>query len=181
MQQCSNLAHKTHEPTGIGNISARLIVYIANRPPLDKYRNLTGVHPLYPGDIDFIGKATGNHWRKIFNCFAKLVFELNTYQYNCWQDLRDQRLLTSSSQQLISFSPYQEKNQSFMKPNQIHIISGKTFFKQASGDIKVEWLDEYFAVNYAKRLIVSPYFDYRQLSNLRIAQLARLIKNLGYD
>ncbi len=165
---------------GIGNPNAQLIVYNANRPPLDEFKLLTNIRGLKQGEIRLIGELTGNHWRKIFNCFAKLIFELQPKHFKTWQTLRDNELLTDSGEELLLFS----------KPNihaartgsnatsPIHIISGKTYFSQLSLNIKVEWLDDFFAINSQYKLIVSPYFDYRQLSNIKITQLVSLINNL---
>lgn len=41
-------------------------------------------------------------------------------------------------------------------------------------DVPLTWLDHEFAINAASRVIVCPYFDYRQLSNLKIDRLAAL-------
>jgi len=41
------------------------------------------------------------------------------------------------------------------------------------------WLDDEFAINKEARVIVCPYFDYRQLSNIKIVRLAQLMKSLS--
>lgn len=165
---------------GVGNPNAQLIVYNANRPPLDEFRLLDKVRGLRQGEIQLIGELTGNHWRKIFNCFAKLIFELQPKHFKTWQALRDTELLTDSGEQLLLFSkpdiPVSKINLNGLKP--IHIISGKTYFSQLSLNIKVEWLDDFFAINSQYKLIVSPYFDYRQLSNIKITQLVNLINSM---
>jgi hypothetical protein len=45
--------------------------------------------------------------------------------------------------------------------------------------VPLTWLDGEFAINKKERVIVCPYFDYRQLSNIKIVRLATLIKHLG--
>jgi hypothetical protein len=39
-------------------------------------------------------------------------------------------------------------------------------------------LDNDFAINRSLKIIVCPYFDYRQLSNIKIERLAELIVSL---
>jgi hypothetical protein len=60
---------------------------------------------------------------------------------------------------------------------------GKTYAKSllSSGalDLELIWLNNEFAINHSQRLIVCPYFDYRQLSNVKIERLAELIKELN--
>ena len=65
---------------GLGVQEAALQVYIANRPPLPEYEMLSKLQPMQPGDIARIAAETGNHWRKIFNVYAKLVFALKQAQ-----------------------------------------------------------------------------------------------------
>ncbi len=163
------------KPIGLGNPHANLIVFIANRPPLDEFNELTFIREIRHNEIKQIADLTGNHWRKIFNCFAKLAFGLDNQSETSWQALRDKQLLTSNSAQLLLFSP---PDLSKHDSNAIKIICGKTYFNQLNLLISVEWIDDYFAINRQEKLIVSPYFDYRQLSNLRISQLVKLISSL---
>jgi len=64
----------------------------------------------------------------------------------------------------------------------IHIICGRTYVKQllASGELQANlvWLDDEFAIDEANRLIVCPYFDYRQLSNIKIERLSAMLSQL---
>ena len=159
---------------GIGDKAANLSVYIANRPPLEEYRSLNELRPLVKGDIQYISNETGNHWRKIFNCYAKLCFCLDGQNYSTWQNYRDERLLQLSSQTQLLFSSPDLR----AKSRQVHLVSGRTYYQSLSLRIPVEWLDSYFAVSFEYRLIVTPYFDYRQLSNARIEFLVGLINQL---
>lgn len=161
---------------GIGELSASLVVCIANRPPLEQFKYLDSIRPVIRGELLQVGKLTGNHWKKIFNCFAKLAFELDPQGEISWQQLRDKQLLTDSGSQLLLFS----RPVFFDDPEKVIIISGKTYFSQLELGISVDWIDSYFAINREKRLIVSPYFDYRQLSNSRIQQLVSLINSLKH-
>jgi hypothetical protein len=55
---------------------------------------------------------------------------------------------------------------------------GKSFSEGILEGTALEWLDKDFAVNRAQNIIVCPYFDYRQLSNIKIQSLAELIISL---
>jgi hypothetical protein len=156
---------------GVGGQAAKLVVFIANRPPLPTFESLEIFRPLVDGEIAAIAQESGNHWRKIFNCYAKLAYSLDATGENSWQHYRDRRLLQQDSNEQLIFSPPK-----FTDHNQIHIICGKTYFQSLKLTLKVDWIDPYFAVAQSFPLIVSPYFDYRQLSNQRIDQLVRLIK-----
>ena len=160
-------------PIGLGDSKARLAVFNANRPPLEFYQNLDFCKAIECHEIKTIADSTGNHWRKIFNCYAKLAFELDPQSFQTWQDLRDEYLLQKNSGYGLFFSP-PESNQ-----NQIKIVSGKQYWEQLNLNISVQWIDPFFAVCRQNRLIVSPYFDYRQLSNVKITQLVSLIRELG--
>ena len=169
---------------GLGNKNASLHVYIENIPPLAMYQELTQVKAMKKGDIKMIADLTGNHWRKIFNVFAKLLFELQPQQYPTWQALRDEHLLQANSDQLLLFSPPEQPNnvannhQQLKPPNIITIIMGKTYANKLGLAEQALWLNEFFAINKTTNTIVCPYFDYRQLSNIKISQLANLIKKL---
>ena len=158
---------------GLGNPNASIAVFIGNRPPLPPYQSLNTCQFLKSGEIAFIAQETGNHWRKIFNCFAKLAFELDTQSYSRWQALRDQSLLQAGSPYSLLFS-----KPDFSIKQQIKVFCGKTYFAECI-DENVEWLDEHFAIAPQKKLLVVPYFDYRQLSNLRIARLVELIRSIN--
>lgn len=113
-------------PIGLGSTRAQIHLYIANRPMIDHYPQLCHLQSLVAGEIAHITRHTSNHWRKVFNVYAKF---LKTYAAR------------------LSFP-------------------------------SLLWIDEHFAINRAHRLIVSPYPDYRQLSNMRIAQLIDIMRSL---
>jgi len=164
--------------TGMGINNAQLSIYIENTPPLEQYLSLPTITALHPHDIYNIGQQTGNHWRKIFNVYAKLIFELGLSQQDTWQNFRDEDLLQKHSNESLIFSP---PNFDKLKSDQIHIVMGRTYARKLNIDTQCFWLSKDFAINEEKRLIISPYFDYRQLSNMKISQLAKLIKKMGYD
>lgn len=187
-------------PVGLGNDNANIIFYIRNRPPLKTYQNLNSVKPLIPDEINHICQETGNHWRKVFNVYAKLLFELSADKFSSWQQLRDEQLLQANSQHCLLFSapnlipnfstdkaycqPSNSQATHFIdftkeKPNTtLHIVLGKGYAQELSLANESTWLSDDFAINTELGLIICPYFDYRQLSNAKIIQLAGLIKQL---
>ncbi|WP_196139024.1 hypothetical protein [Aliikangiella sp. G2MR2-5] len=158
---------------GLGNSHANIVVCIGNRPPLDEYQQLDSLRPMRNGEIKSIADRTGNHWRKIFNCFAKFAFDLEPENFACWQDLRDESLLQKDSNYALLFS-----QPDWNTDSQIRVICGKQYFFDSIGG-NIEWVDEFFAVDKKRKLIVSPYFDYRQLSNVKIEALKRLITGVN--
>ncbi len=168
---------------GLGDANAMLRVYVAKRPPMQEYSQLSGIQPLCRGEIDSINQACGNGWRKLFNVYAKLVQALPEalqplkQASTSWQSYRDQHLLQAGSSTALLFSAPQLEHTS----NTLHIIAGRTHAKAllAGGlDAQLDWLDHEFAMDKQQRLLVCPYFDYRQLSNEKIERLCGLIERI---
>lgn len=165
-------------PVGFGSIDSKIKIYIANTPPIDEYPDLQLIRGLSAGEILHIIQNTSNHWRKVFNVCAKMLFEWNVHQQTknlppTWQDYRDVHLFQSHSNEALMFTPPEFSR----KDKSIHIVAGK-IYGLALDLPPLMWLDKYFAVNEHFRLVVCPYPDYRQLSDARIAQLITLMKNL---
>lgn len=169
--------------SGFGAAAAIIRVYIANRPPMAEYAGLTSVQPLHSGEIELINRACGNGWRKVFNVYAKLLFALDARQFGfarqatSWQQYREQHLLQASSNTALLFSPPELQPVAKM----VHIIAGRTHAKtllDAGLPAQLSWLNHEFAIDKHHRVIVCPYFDYRQLNNAKLAYLAGLIKAL---
>ncbi|WP_049723558.1 DUF6942 family protein [Gilvimarinus polysaccharolyticus] len=162
------------EPTcavGLGDPNYHLAFCVANRPALDAYPALNCLTPLVPGELQHIVANTSNHWRKLFSVYAKFLYALGGQPGwpERWQDYRDHRLLQAGSGVALLF------NKPDVARNAVHIVAGKTY--AAELNLKgLAWLDMHFAINTQQRLIVSPYLDYRQLSNEKIAQLAGLVR-----
>lgn len=169
---------------GLGDTHAQFKVYIGKRPNLDAYRDLSAVGALLSDDIAVIGQDCGNGWRKVFNVYAKLVFALNQPSLvplqgaQSWQAFRDNRLLQKASNTSLIFSAPNISNQTTEKPPVIHIVMGKTYAKTLPLALSLTWLDHEFAIDPQTNLLVCPYFDYRQLSNIKIIRLVALIKSL---
>jgi len=178
---------------GLGDEYAVLKVYIANRPPLDEYQYMETIRPMYAGEIKMIADQTGNHWRKVFNVYAKFMFALDSHlkkfdtaRFSRWQDYRDQLLLQSGSNTALLFSK-PKLNSPESGDNPVHIVMGKGYFSELGfepDDIAgMRWESvggqgNDFAVWPDKKLIMCPYFDYRQLSNIKIDKLVELVTSL---
>jgi hypothetical protein len=54
---------------------------------------------------------------------------------------------------------------------------GRTYAKDS--EMRLTWLDNEFAYQRERNIVVCPYFDYRQLSNHKIIQLCRYIEELA--
>ena len=156
---------------GIGDKHCKLAVYIGNRPPLDEYLMRENLIPADKGELTRIGCDTGNHWRKIINIYAKLGYMLGPKHFPTWQAYRGDFLLTQGSQQALLFNNSIVTNEA----DGINIICGKTHAMTLVDENSLQWIDSDFAINRSQRLIVTPYFDYRQLSNVKLEKLVGII------
>ncbi|OUS31770.1 hypothetical protein A9Q99_02925 [Gammaproteobacteria bacterium 45_16_T64] len=160
---------------GIGAYGCKLAVYIANRPPLESYVSREKLVPATVGELAHIGKEVGNHWRKIINIYGKLGFMLATEGFSTWQEYRDHFLLTGGAKQALLF------NECIASDIEgcLHIVMGKAHSLKLLGDDELIWVDSDFAISRERRIIVTPYFDYRQLSNMKLEKLVGILK--GFD
>jgi len=156
---------------GLGDKHCNLAVYIGNRPPLNEYKSLGCLKPAGDGELIRIGRETGNHWRKIINIYAKLCFSLDPADFMTWQSYRDSFLLSKHSRQALLFDDYIVT----ARENCISIICGKAHAMEILNNHDLIWLDKDFAVDATKTIIVTPYFDYRQLSNIKLEKLVNII------
>ncbi|KXF81740.1 DUF6942 family protein [Enterovibrio coralii] len=170
----------------IGNPNATFNVYVEKPAPLAE---LTGVEPdfgsvtpLKNGDIKALGDLGGNGWRKVFNVYAKLLFALDSTSrwfpsgYTSWQAFRDEALLQTHSDFAIHFSNIAIDQTD--KQGTIHIIAGRTHAMHSGIAEQCVWMNQEFARHPTKPILVCPYFDYRQLSNVKIEYLVNLISSI---
>ena len=146
---------------GFGKESAKVILYIDKRPDLEFCEDLSNLEPLQSSELDLI-KATGNHWRKILNIFAKIAFAMNPKECETWQTYRDDKLLTKQGDEALIF-----KN-SLVYSEAIHLICGKSFFHEFDLE-KNEFraFNEAGKISFKGRVYRVPYLDYRQFPNNR--------------
>lgn len=168
---------------GFGVEQGLLAFYIENTPPMSEWHGLSHVHALDKGQIEVINTACGNGWRKAFNVFAKVLEQLNHSDHNftnysSWQDYRDNCLLQAHAQEALLFSPPDLDKKAY----KFHIIAGRTYAKKLLRDQvftnSLVWLDEEFAVDPVSKIVICPYLDYRQLSNIKISQLVEILKSI---
>ena len=161
-------------------------VFMANRPPLKEYEQQAEFSTMAVGEIHSIAAQTGNHWRKIFNVYAKFIYSLginnndsDVLTYETWQKYRDERLLQSGSKTELHCD-HSDLKQSFLvdEPATVRIVMGKGYAESLLENIELNWVDKDFAINKELAIIVCPYFDYRQLSNVKIAALIKLVVSL---
>lgn len=169
--------------SGFGDVNARFRVYLAAPPAMEAYQQLVAIQPLQAGDIDQIYRYCGNGWRKIFNVYAKLLFALSPAHFSItssatsWQQFRDQQLLQAASDTALCFSAPQLGDKSVF-----HLIAGRTLAKQLLAQglaADLCWLSPEFAVDPSRKLLVTPFFDYRQLNNEKIIGCATLLQLLA--
>ena len=171
---------------GLGCPQFKIAVYIANRPKIEPYTFFDSLISVSDGEIAHIGTQCGNGWRKVFNVYAKLLYALDKHHFaefqtaQTWQLYRDHTLLQSNSKTALLFSPPKLD----LDTNTIHIICGRTYANELQRSEKITsqcvLLNEEFAIDEKNQVIVCPYFDYRQLSNIKIEFLAQLILSLRH-
>ena len=130
--------------------------------------------PLNGELIREINSACGNGWRKVFNVYAKWQYPLAkqlgwTMPYDSWQSYRDNLLLTGHDNTALYFTPPPTTSTG------LSLIMGRTYAKSLGYAEQADWLTPDFGVIKQQRTIITPYFDYRQLTNEKIAFLITLI------
>lgn len=161
-------------PSGLGAEAPRLRIFIANKPPIEPYASATACTPVVEGELAHLVSQCSNHWRKVFNVLAKLQFALAQRQagwsqdkHSRWQSLRDSELLQKPGQLQLWFGAVHAPGDA------IDLVCGKQF--AGAQALPLQWLCAHFARSPDRRLLVSPYPDYRQLTNERIERLADMI------
>ena len=168
---------------GFGCNQYQLAFYVENAPQFSSYATPNSLIELPPGAINEISMACGNGWRKQFNVYAKFIYNLSPSVFSgktaapTWQQYRDTQLLQQGSATALLFSP-----PNYTRANTLHIIAGRGYAKKlASQNLlggNLTWLNDEFAYNIENKLLVSPFLDYRQLSNRKIDFLAQMCEQL---
>ena len=158
---------------GIGSEQPRWVLCIANRPELDKFQ-----HEIFTtlklGEAAEIIHQTSNHWRKLFSIMAKISFALFETGCDTWQQYRDTKLLTAEGFETISFEPVEEVSRNAVPC----IVAGFTY-----ADTQVDLAQFLPLENDAKvlcrpgsNIVVTPYFDWRQLTNAILENVILVIE-----
>ena len=162
---------------GFGSKKPRWVLHIANRPELEEFQ-----HDVYKtlsnGEAAEIITVTSNHWRKAFSIMAKISFALFETGCDSWQEYRDTKLLTKEGFEAIDFEPYQASTDS-----QLALICG---FGYAEQQVDLQRLIPHIKhskllIDEDKNFIVTPYFDWRQLTNEILASLVAVMESVVTD
>ncbi|MFY8350648.1 DUF6942 family protein [Pseudoalteromonas sp. SSM20] len=164
---------------GFGCNHYRIAFYVENAPLYSHFASPQNLIALPKGAIKEIGAKCGNGWRKQFNVFAKFIYTLHPSVFNgreketTWQQYRDNHLLQQNSSTALLFSP-----PDLSKENVLHIIAGRCYAKKLINtrllNSELCWLNQEFAFNCEDKVLVCPFLDYRQLSNIKIDFLAQM-------
>lgn len=168
---------------GFGCNRYRIAFYVENAPSYSQFANPKSLIALPTDAINEIGMQCGNGWRKQFNVFAKFIYALQPNVFDgreketSWQLFRDKHLLQQDSHTALLFSP-----PNLSKKNVFHIIAGRSYAKKllikSLKNVQLVWLNNEFAFDIENKLIVCPFLDYRQLSNMKIAFLAQMCQQM---
>lgn len=154
---------------GLGDQNAVLTLCLGKCPPLPEYQQLEQVRPLQPGELQSLVAQCSNDWRKIVNLLAKCIWQWQETGFSRWQDYRDQRLLQAGSSVALWFT-----DPVLSAPDHgWTLIAGHGYADRMQ--LPLEWLDQNFARVPGQPWLVTPYFDYRQLSNAKVEQLVEYL------
>lgn len=170
----------------LGDAAANIHVYVEKAPPVEE---LWGETPsqgtfraLNQGEIKAIGDIGGNGWGKVFNVYAKwlMAFDASSpYRPENaanWQAFRDSALLQSGSHTALHVGHWSVEQ--LAASGGIHVIAGRTHANKLGLSEQCIWLDNEFARHPTMPVVICPYFDHRQLSNIKINVLTKLVDAL---
>lgn len=147
----------------LGSSCARLVLYLPHRP-----EGLEGFQ--HAPSAQAIIAANSNHWRKIITLLAKVACP----SASDWRRFRDEQLFAETA---LCFSPE-------LRPEECwHWIAGQANLQRFTG---FECLppalgdDPVIAVDASRKLLLSPYPDYRQLSNARVVRIREQLALSGF-
>lgn len=157
----------------LGEDNAALTVWIANEPTWP-----TGSFPAQPPTLQSqelaqILNLNSNHWRKVFNVYAKLLYALQPDCFPDWQTVRDQALLQRNHQHALAMAA---KDINDVKTDGLVLIPGKQYADSLGLLGPSVELQSGVYRHPELNILMTPYFDYRALSNMKISALAGLIQ-----
>ncbi len=176
----------TSGPWGFGADDAGVDIYMGNHPeawPAFAARCRPGaLTPLHRDEIREINGHCGNGWRKVFNLMAKLRHAMGQGAegplaptgFANWQQYREQRLLQAGDDMALHFGALPRVT-ALSRPT---LLMGRTYGATQCAPETFIWPTADFAVHPDAPLLVTPYFDYRQLSNEKLAYLVSLLAAL---
>lgn len=158
---------------GIGNSHPSWVLHMANRPELEAFQHEV-FRQLKQGEAADVISQTSNHWRKVFSIMAKISFALFDTGCDTWQQYRDTKLLTEQGYEAIYWQPY-----SAQTATELSLICGFTYAETQTELARLLPHIEQpkLLMAESKDLIVTPYFDWRQLNNETLSHLVKVMKS----
>ncbi len=150
-------------PDYLGSSQPRIVLYLPHRP-----NGLAEFH--HDPSAQALIAANSNHWRKIVTLLAKIASPVADE----WRSFRDQALFRHTA---LCFAPKQVAGPCW------HWIGGKDNLQRfQSLTHKARPLGEVpeVSVDVEKRLLLTPYPDYRQLSNRLVTQVRHTLRGEGF-
>lgn len=153
------------QPDYLGSANPRLVLYLPHRPnSLAEIANAPCANTLVA--------ANSNHWRKIVNLLAKITSPVEDH----WREFRDAALFRQTA---LCFRP------ELLMTDGWHWIGGKDNLQRFGAlHCNTQPLTECaeVSIDIEKRLLLTPYPDYRQLSNKVVSQIrAALVSQRFYS
>lgn len=143
----------------LGSTHSKVVLYLPNPPSYIQNTNHS---------VDDLIRLNGNHWRKIFTIFAKLMVRQGD-----WKSYRSTQLLTQNEG--IQF------DHQLCKQANWHLVAGKVSwntmgFEVADCDV-LDSQQRAFKVR-GKNILLLPYLDYRQFPNGLIDEVRECLHQL---
>ncbi|MCK0153077.1 hypothetical protein MWU49_05135 [Alcanivorax sp. S6407] len=150
-------------PDYLGSPSARLVLYLPHLPEgLESF--------CHAPSAQAIVEANSNHWRKIINLLAKVASPVE----QDWRGFRDGPLFERTA---LCFVPELQAGEEW------HWIAGQANLLRFSSlelDACPALEDPEVALDEGRRVLITPYPDYRQISNARVARIRALLERAGF-
>lgn len=171
---------------GVIKQSPRLVLHIANRPPLDDFQHDIS-RQLKLGEAASIIQQTGNHWRKVFSILAKMSFALFDTQCKTWQEYRDTKLLTEQGFEFIAFSSLTLTTEQLTESiinlgsepiSYVSLVCGLSYAQSQLDFLPLISHQKFEKLKWSEtqKCLVTPYFDWRQLNNDMLDVVISIIK-----
>lgn len=160
--------HTMPSPDYLGSPHPKLVLYLPHRP--------NGLEPLleHPSAGALVA-ANSNHWRKIVTLLAKIA----SPHADDWRRFRDESLFQQTA---LCFAPKLVKGTP-IDASSWHWIGGRENLQRfTSLHHQAEPLTNGADVflDRGKRLLLTPYPDYRQLSNRLVSDIRSALSDCGF-
>ncbi|MDX1757038.1 MAG: hypothetical protein R3175_13330 [Marinobacter sp.] len=153
----------TPAPDYLGTSQPRLVLYLPHRP--------NGLAQLVAApNTQALMAANSNHWRKIVTLLAKIA----SPDAGDWRRFRDDELFRQTA---LSFTPWLSETHAW------HWVGGKDNLQRFSGlTHRAQPLTDCPEVSMdpGLRLLLTPYPDYRQLSNAVVEHVRSALRHQGF-